>query len=238
MATSGSTDFSVTRDDIISRALRLIGAIAQGESPTTEQLNEAAIALNGLVKAWQADGMPLWALKTYSIALTSGTSSYRIGVGEFINTPKPLRVTQAYNHDTVSNVDIPMRIITKQEYNILGNKTSSGNPIQVYYDPQNTYGDLYVFPVPTTVEATNNVINIIYQRPFEDFDSATDTPDFPSEWYDAVVFGLAVRLAPEYGLPVDQRQALRAEAKEIKDAALGMGTEEGSLYFGVERRAW
>lgn len=63
MATSGSTDFSVTRDDIISRALRLIGAIAQGESPTTEQLNEAAIALNGLVKAWQADGMPLWALK-------------------------------------------------------------------------------------------------------------------------------------------------------------------------------
>ena len=51
MATSGSTDYSQTRDDIIKRALRLIGALAQGESPTTDQVTEAAVALNGLVKA-------------------------------------------------------------------------------------------------------------------------------------------------------------------------------------------
>ena len=36
--TSGSTDFSVTRDDIIKRALRLVGALAQGETPTTDQV--------------------------------------------------------------------------------------------------------------------------------------------------------------------------------------------------------
>lgn len=238
MSTSGSTDFSVNRDDIIKRALRLIGALAQGETPTSDQTAEAAVALNSLVKAWQADGMPLWALKKYSVPLTADTVSYRIGVGQTINTPKPLRIVQAYNHDTVSEVDIPMRIITKQEYNILGNKTSSGNPIQMYYDPQLDYGDLYVFPVPTSTEEAENTITIIYQRPFEDFDASTDTPDFPQEWYDALAFGLAVRLAPEYGLPVDQRQALRAEAKEIKEAVLGMGTEEGSIYFGIERRTW
>jgi len=129
MSTSGSTDFSVNRDDIIKRALRLIGALAQGETPTSDQTAEAAVALNSLVKAWQADGMPLWALKKYSVPLTADTVSYRIGVGQTINTPKPLRIVQAYNHDTVSEVDIPMRIITKQEYNILGNKTSSGNPM-------------------------------------------------------------------------------------------------------------
>ena len=62
MATSGSTDYSQTRDDIIKRALRLIGVLAQGETPTADQVTEAAAALNGLVKAWQADGMPLWAI--------------------------------------------------------------------------------------------------------------------------------------------------------------------------------
>ncbi len=115
MPTSGSTDFSVTRDDIIKRALRLIGALAQGETPTSDQTTEAALALNGLVKAWQVDGMPLWAVKTYAITLTDSVGTYRIGVGQTVNTPKPLKVLQAFNHDTNSDVDIPMRILTHQE---------------------------------------------------------------------------------------------------------------------------
>lgn len=67
MATSGSTNFSINRDDIIKRALRLIGVLPQGESPSTDQVTEASLALNGLVKAWQADGMPLWAIRTSSL---------------------------------------------------------------------------------------------------------------------------------------------------------------------------
>lgn len=238
MSTSNSTDFSITRDDIIKRALRLLGVLAQGESPTTDQTTEAAAALNGLVKAWQADGMPLWAIRTYSVPLTATVASYRIGVGQVIPTPKPLKITQAFNHNTSSNVDIPMRILTRQEYNILGNKTSSGNPIQVFYDPQNGYGDLYVFPVPTSTEAASNVITITYQRPFEDFDASIDTPDFPQEWYDAVTYGLATRLAPEYGISVTDRKILWQEMTIIKQDALNFGLEEGSLYFQRDNRSW
>jgi len=236
--TSGSTDFSVTRDDIIKRALRLIGVLAQGETPTTDQTTEAALALNGLVKAWQTDGMPLWALKTYSVPLSAGTSSYRIGLTQTVNIPKPLKVIQAYNHNTTSNVDIPMRVLTKQEYNMLGNKTSSGNPIQIYYDPQVSYGDLFVFPVPTSTEASANTIKIVYQRPFEDFDASTDTPDFPQEWYDAFTYGLACRLAPEYGVASSDRKILVQEMTIIKSDALNFGLEEGSLYFQREFRGW
>jgi hypothetical protein len=238
MSTSGSTDFSVTRDDIIKRALRLLGVLAQGESPTTDQTTEAAFALNLLVKAWQADGMPLWAIKQYNIPLTASTASYRIGIGQTVNTPKPLKVLQAFNHNSVSNVDIPMRLLTKDEYNMLGNKTSSGNPIQLYYDPQRDYGDLYVYPVPTSTDVTSNVITLVYQRPFEDFDSATDNPDFPQEWYDAVAYGLACRLAPEYGIDPTARKLLWQEMTLIKQDALNFGLEEGSLYFQAERRPW
>lgn len=238
MATSGSTDFSVTRDDIIKRALRLLGVVAQGETPTTDQTTEAALALNGLVKAWQADGMPLWAIKSSTITLTTDAATYEIGLGKTVNIPKPLKVIQAYNHSTDSAVDVPMRIITRQEYNMLGNKTSSGNPIQIYYQPLNGYGVLSVFPVPTATEAADNTLIIHYQRPFEDFDAATDTPDFPQEWYDAITYGLATRLAPEYGLGATERKALWQEMVTIKQEAMGFGTEEGSLYFGVERRSW
>lgn len=232
MTTSGSTDFSLSRDDIIKRALRLVGVLAQGELPTTEQVDEASVALNGLVKAWQADGMPLWSLKERTVTLVSGQSIYTL------STPKPLKVIQAWNHNTTSNVDIPMRIITKQEYNILGNKTSTGNPIQVYYDPRRDTGELYVFPVPSTTEQTLNVIKLVYQAPFEDFDASTDTPDFPQEWYDAVTYGLAVRLAGEYQISTEVRKMLMAEANQIKQEALSFGTEEGSLFFLRDNRSW
>ena len=97
---------------------------------------------------------------------------------------------------------------------------------------------LYVFPTPSSTEATGNQIYLVHQRPFTDFNASTDVPDFPQEWYDAVVYGLAVRLAPEYGVPIDQRQVLGREAADIKQAALSFGTEEGSLFFMRDYRNW
>lgn len=228
MTTSNSTDFTVTRDQIIYGALRLCGALGVGESPQTAQVTEANEALNMLVKSLQAEGMPLWAIEQYTLIPVVGVNSYTIGVGQTIDRPKPLKIYQAFKHDTSTNVDVPMRIITRDEYNRLGNKTSLGTPIQLYYDVQNTYGIMYVFPVPTSVEQT---ITIVYQRPFQDFDTADNTPDFPQEWFDTLKYGLAHRLSGEYGLTIEDRRQLQQEFIMIKQEALSFGTEEGSFYI-------
>lgn len=236
MSTSGTTNFNVDRNQIISGALRLCGVLAEGETATTEQINNGAEALNMLVKRLMADGMPLWAMKQYSVTLVAGQKEYTIGVGEAVNTTKPLRVVQAFNHATSGSLDIPMRIVTRDEYNKLGNKTSSGNPIQIFYEPLNETGKLHVFPVPDSTSASQNVVTLVYQRPFEDFDSSTDTPDFPQEWLETIKYLLATRLAGEYQTPLSVRQQLLVEATALKEASLSMGTEEGSFYFGVDVR--
>jgi hypothetical protein len=66
---------------------------------------------------------------------------------------------------------------------------------------------------------------------FEDMDTDSNDLGFPVEWTEAVIYGLAVRLAPEYGLSINERQQLKMEAKEFKDVALSFGTEEGSLFL-------
>lgn len=236
MATSSSTNFSITRDDIIKGALRLCGALALGETPTTDQVTEASESLNMLVKAWQADGMALWARGEYTLSLTLDSVSYTIGLGQTVNIAKPLKITQAILHDTQTNVDIPMRIITRDEYLRLGNKTTSGQPIQIYYDPQRDTGVLYVYPPANAASVSYKQIKFTYQRPFEDFDASTDNPDFPQEWYEALKYGLASRLAGEYGISMDDRRQLMQEALLIKNEALGFGTEEGSFFFSPDRR--
>lgn len=236
MATSNSSNFSTTRNDIIKGALRLCGAVALGETPTADQYTEAAETLNMMAKAWQADGMALWALKEYSLTLTLSAQSYEMGLTKTVAIDKPLKITQAILHDTSTNVDIPMRIITRDEYNRLGNKTTTGQPIQIYYEPLRDYGILHVYPPANSAAVSSKKIKLTYMRPYEDFDTATDEPDFPQEWYEALKYGLATRLAGEYGITTEDRNALRAEAQKIKDEALGFGTEEGSIWFTADNR--
>ncbi len=229
MALSNSQNFSTTRNDLILGALRLIGAIGQGETASSVQITEASEALNMMVKAWQADGMSLWVTKEYSLTLLASTASYT-------PTVKMMKVLQAYNRNTASSVDIPMRIITIDEYNRLGNKTSSGNPIQLVHIPNRTDSTIKVFPVPTSVEAAANTIKITYQKPYDDFDAATDEPEFPSEWFDALKYGLAFRLAGEYGVSLQDRRQLMQEAALMKSEVLLYGTEEGSIKFSPDNR--
>lgn len=235
MATSNSTNFATSRDSLISGALRIAGAIAQGETPSATLVSETAEALNMIVKAKQADGMPLWAMKKYSVTLTA-TGDYTIGVGATVNTPKPLKIIQAYLRFTSSSLDVPVRIITRQEYELLGNKSSTGYPVELFYEPLNTTGVMHLYPVPDATVASQCTLSIIYQRPFEDFDASTDEPDFPQEYYHALKLVLADVIAPEHGLSIQERQDLSRRAQQAWQEALGFGTEEGSMFFQADIR--
>lgn len=71
MATSGSYDFAATRDQIITRALRILGVVAQGQTATDTQISEGSEALNAMVKGWQNDHVYLWSLEWNTQVLAS-----------------------------------------------------------------------------------------------------------------------------------------------------------------------
>lgn len=239
MATSGSTDFSVSRDDIIKYALLTVQAIGQGDTPNSTQLTDCSAMLNMIVKAWQADGMPLWAIKQTSFALTAN-SSYTIGTGQTIATARPLRIYSAFTRDTSNDpdTDLPITVITRDEYNRLSAKETTGTPLQLFYDVQGgatAYGTIYLWPKPDSTAISNRTCYITYQRPFEDFDAASDTPDFPQEWYLPITWMLAAMIGPQYGLPLKERAQLMSEAEALHQQALLNGMEEGSVMLQPSR---
>jgi hypothetical protein len=233
MATSGSSNFSVTRDNLITYALKNVGAFSESETPTTQSVTDAAMLLNLIVKAWHSDGMPAWAQKLFNFALTA-TASYTIGTGATINTPAPVKVLGAYRRNTTSLIDNDLEVITREEYDRITNKSTTGTPLKVFYEPQgaqSSTGTIYVWPLPDSDAIANYSIYLRFERPYEDFDSSSDEPDFPQAFYLPILWQLTWAIAPSYGIPLDERKLWLAEATSLKQMALDSMMEEGSVYF-------
>ena len=78
MAVSGSTDYVVTRNNIIYDALWLINALGENETPSNEMINRCSRVLNNMIKAWQADGLNLWTITEGIIFPIEGQVTYTI----------------------------------------------------------------------------------------------------------------------------------------------------------------
>lgn len=78
MATSGSTDFTLNRDELIKDALILLGAVGADQSVSSEDNNLANRALNRLIKAWQGQGIHLWTETEATVFLIKGQESYAL----------------------------------------------------------------------------------------------------------------------------------------------------------------
>ncbi len=224
MTTSGVTAFDRTTNDIIAHALKLIGVVAAGESPTASDYADGKASLNSMVKAWQAKGINLWRETEDTLTLTASQASYTFGTGGD-KTYRPLRITSLRSKTSASGTELPCRLLSRVEYfDQRPNKTTTGQPTEYYYDAQLATGRLYLWPAPY---ASTYVVAYTYVRPFEIFNTTTNTPDFPAEWVDAMQWNLALYLAPMYG--VQPSQIVMAKAMETLDDAQGWDHEPAYL---------
>lgn len=79
MAVSGTNTFTVTRNQVIDAALRVLGVIALGETPTSEDYTNCSQALNMMIKSWSKKGWPLWTQETVAITMVPAVRQYPIG---------------------------------------------------------------------------------------------------------------------------------------------------------------
>lgn len=228
MTTSGIYSVQYTRDDLVTAAHYKLGVIADGQTLTPTQVTRGVMALNQAVALLRAKGMPLWARANYTMTPVVNNQSYTIGTGQTLNTPYPLKMLQAVRLDS-SGTRIDMDIESSYNFNQLP-QNSGGIPIKLTYHPQVNLGTIRLWPTPDST-ITGTTITLTYQRPFQYFISSADTADFPEEWYLALVYKTASILAPEWGIPIGDRNMLMGEAEGYINEALSMGTEDASLFI-------
>jgi hypothetical protein len=236
MATSDSTNFSLNGKEVVKEALRLIGVGVTGESLSAEEISDGLRVLNRQIKALQAEGLQLWKRTQLSVNLTDGKSTYTLGNtgGEDITTPRPLKVLSAVRENSDGGV-ARMEQLAYEDYWNLPDKSSKGIPVQFFFNPpvpsNANLADLVLWPTPDSTAASDWTIELVIQEPLEDIDKGSDDLDFPPYYEEALVYGLAYRLAPEYGLSLQERQLLSRDSNQALNRAMDFDVEWGSSYF-------
>ena len=81
VASSSFPGLQVYGGDIISAALRSIGAIVPGEKPKPAEMQDALITLNQMIDSWQAQRLMVYAIVRYIYAPTVLKQTYTVGPG-------------------------------------------------------------------------------------------------------------------------------------------------------------
>jgi len=245
-----SSTYSINRDQIISLALRKLGVVEIGETPDAGSIANASISLNLMIKQFSMEGLKLWKNSELIIPLTSGKTSYTLGGSSstlmydsiaptVAITDKPLKAIQGFyrNIQTTPYIDTPLLLVSKQEYNMLGSKFSTGTANTIFYDVKQLNGILYVYLTPDANAQTNLQLHLVVQLPLNDISLATDIPDFPNEWMNTLVWNLADQLALDYGVPMNARQEIMQRATIYRMQATDWDVEAASTYFSPDFRS-
>ena len=245
-----SSNYSITRDQIISLALRKLGVLEIGDTPDANSVANAAMTLNLLIKQFNTDGLKLWKISELILPLTASQTMYTLGgatsdlmydslAPTVAITDKPLKIIQGFyrNLQVTPYIDTPVLLVSKQEYNILGSKFSTGTANTIFYDPRKLNGLLYVYLTPDTNSQTNLQMHLVAQMPINDINSATEVPDFPNEWMNCLVWNLADQLAMEYGVPMNARQEIAQRANLYKTQMVDWDVEASSTFFSPDFRS-
>jgi len=165
-----------------------------------------------------------------SAAASSGNTIYHFKTGEEAN--RPMKILTAVRRDK-NGIDIPMNLLSLDEYTQLSDKTTDGVPINFYYRPELGFTRVRIWPEPSDV---NDYIVLWVQRTLEDLDAASDDVDYPQEWYWAISLGLAMAISSKYGVDAATYNRIKEQFTEAYWMASSADVDEAGTEFEPNMR--
>lgn len=189
------------------------------------------VELDGGTIQWTTvNGAPAANVVTLTDTLTDNVSIDAMVFNYTTVGNRPMRIEEAYrrSYSGSTYTDIPIDIMSRIEYFELNNKLSDGVINQVYYDPQISAGNLFVWP-QTSVET--DLLVMWVRRTLADFDATSDDVDFPQEWYMCLAWNLAMWLNTKYGVSNETYMKVVRGAQELLVDAESFDIEDTSIDF-------
>jgi hypothetical protein len=200
-----------TAGDQINRALRLLGILAEGETPSASMSQDALMALNQMIESWDTERLSTFVTQDQVYTWPAGFISRTLGPsGDFVGL-RPILMDDATYYKAPNGVSYGIKFINQQQYDGIAVKNVTSTYPQVCWVnmgfPDIT---LTVYPKPTqdlewhmiSVEELNKPATL-----------ATNMY-FPPGYLRAFTYNLAMEFAPEFGVePSPQVQRIAMTSK-------------------------
>ena len=198
--------------DQINGAMRLIGMLAEGETPSAAASQDALSALNQMIDSWNTERLSVFSTQDQIFTWPASTQSRTLGpTGDFVGNRPVLLDDSTYFRDAATNVSYGIKMINQQQYNGIAVKTVTSTYPQVLWINM-TYPDveMYVYPVPLRPLEWHFVSVQELTQPA----TLATTLSFPPGYLRAFKYNLACEIAAEFGVePSPQVQRIAMTSK-------------------------
>ena len=187
MATSGTTAFDLSIEEIIQEAYERCGMV----TTSGHSLRSARTSLNLLFAEWANRGIHLWKVSLNENLLVSGQAEYAVD-GNVSDVLEAFVSTTAAAANSVNTQDVSLSKIDRSAYAALPNKLALGQPSQYYVDRQEI-PKIYLYQAPDLNTYTYLKYYVI--KRIEDAGAYTNDADIVFRFLPCMVAGLAYYLA-------------------------------------------
>jgi hypothetical protein len=200
-----------TAGDQINRALRLLGVLAEGETPSASVSQDSLVALNQMIDSWNTERLSVFSTQDQVFVWPAGEINRTLGpTGDFVGN-RPILLDDSTYYVGNNGVSYGIKFINQQQYDGIAVKTVTSTFPQVIF-VNNTFPniDMFVYPKPTQA-LTWHFISV--EELTQPATLATNLT-FPPGYLRAFTYNLAMEIAPEFGVePSPQVQRIAMTSK-------------------------
>jgi hypothetical protein len=201
-----------TAGEQINRALRLLGVLAEGETPSAATSQDSLMAMNQMIDSWNTERLSVFSTQDQVFLWPVGQISQTIGPsGDFVGN-RPVYFDDAtYFRDPSTNVSFGIKFINQQQYDGIAVKTVTSTYPQVIFVNM-TFPDvtMFIYPRPTRLLEWHFISVEELNKPAD----LSTVLYYPPGYLRAFTYNLAMEIAPEFGVePSPQVQRIAMTSK-------------------------
>lgn len=215
MASSGTYVFAPDNADFIEEAFER--CLIDPATLVSRHFKSATMSLNLLFAHWATKGVKLFQVDEQTQTLTTALATYTAASGTLAILEGIVRR---------AGIDTVVQRISREQYQLIPDKTAQGLPTQVWLD--RAAGTYKLWQVP---ENLTDVFRYTRVRRIQDAGTGQQTPDLPIWWFEALASGLTEFLSEKFAPQLHAEKKVLAEQR--LDAALTEDRERVDTSFSM-----
>lgn len=196
---------AATALQICTDALKELGVLAEGDTPTASMANDTLRALNRIMELFSNDQSFAYYPNQISQAMT-GQASFTVGPTGNLVSNRPIRIESA----TVdrNGITYPVDVYDNLRWDSIAYKAIAGaNTAVVWYEGTFPDGIVHVWPLCSGATLNMRVVNLVVSFP-----TLGTTVNLPPGYEECLIKNLAVNISPQY--PAGSLNPLTIQAAE------------------------